>query len=296
MLPNFVVIGAQKSGTSSLHNYLRQHPDVAMCKDKEPDFFVAERNWNLGIDWYESLFDHTEGALAIGEASTSYTMFPHYKGVPQRIVETLGDVRLIYLIRNPIDRARSDYLHYRFPVRGKETQFVEAEKRPISQALFENDLYLDTSRYAMQLEQYLEVVARERILIVTTEDLATKRVETMGKIFSFLELDPSRAPDAFEKEYNRSDDLRVPRPLYERARQLPLIEKITGGLPTRVRMRIRTQPIDLTQGDMSDDLRLRISHELSGDVRRLKDLMDDDFDGWGMAQFLDNLDSRQLGL
>lgn len=283
MLPNFVVIGAQKSGTSSLHQYLRQHPDVAMCKDKEPDFFVEERNWNLGIDWYESLFDHAERALAIGEASTSYTMFPHYKGVPQRIVETLGDVRLIYLIRNPIDRTRSDYLHYRFPVRGKETQFVEAENRPIAQALLENDLYLDTSRYAMQLEQYLEVVARERILIVTTEDLGTKRVETMRKIFSFLELDPSRAPDSFEKEYNRSDDLRVPHPLYERARKLPLVEKITGRLPTRVRMGIRTQPIDLTQGDMSDDLRLRISHELSDDIRRLKDLMDDDFDGWGIA-------------
>ncbi len=283
MLPNFVVIGAQKSGTSSLDHYLRQHPDVAMCKVKEPDFFVEERNWGKGLAWYESLFDLATGALAVGEASTSYTMFPHYRGVPERIVETLPDVRFVYLVRNPIERARSDYLHYRFPVRGKNTEHVVAEKRPIGQALLENELYLDTSRYAMQLERYLAVVPQERIFVVTTEDLADDRVETMRKVFRFIGVDPDLGPSSFVKELNRSATLRVPRPLFERVSAIPLIDKIVGKLPQPASKAIRTQTIDLTQGEMTDDLRKTIADELRDDVRRLRSLMDDDFDSWGIV-------------
>ncbi len=280
VLPNFVIIGAQKSGTSSLNHYLRQHPDVAMCQVKEPDFFVEERNWGRGLAWYESLFDHTMGALAVGEASTSYTMFPHHRGVPERIIETLPNVRFVYLVRNPMERARSDYLHYRFPVRGKNTEHVVTEKRPIGQALLENELYLDTSRYAMQLERYLAVVPRERILVVTTEALADDRVETMRKVFRFIGVDPDLGPDSFEKELNRSDTLRVPRPLFDRAGSASLFAKIVDILPYRVRKAIATQTIDLTQGAMSDDLRQTIADELRDDVRQLRSLMDDDFDGW----------------
>ncbi len=284
MLPNFLVIGAQKSGTSSFDNYLRLHPDVAMCAVKEPDFFVEERNWGRGIEWYESLFDHTGGARAVGEASTSYTMFPRYRGVPERIVATLPDVRLIYLVRNPIERARSDYLHYRFPVRGRATQHVVAERRPISRALLENDIYLATSRYAMQLEQYLQVIDRERILIITTESLAHDRVRTMHKAFSFIGVDPGRSPDAFEEETNRTDSLRVPRPSFEALSSLPFAEKLVALLPLKARMAVKSRPVDLTKAEMSENLRALVADELRDDVRRLCDIMDDDnFDGWGLV-------------
>lgn len=283
MLPNFVIIGAQKSGTSSLEQYLRLHPDVAMCPIKEPDFFVEERNWGRGLAWYESLFDDAGGAVAVGEASTSYTMFPRYRGVPERIVETLPDVRLVYLVRNPIERARSDYLHYRFPVRGRATQHVVAERRPIGQALLENEIYLDTSRYAMQLEQYLDLVLRERILIITTDSLARDRVQTMRKVFAFIGVDPDRGPDAFEEEFNRTDSLRVPRPTFERLSAIPLADKLVALLPMKVRREVKSRPIDLTKAEMSEELRARIGDELRDDVRRLRALMDDDFDGWGLA-------------
>ena len=286
MLPNFVIIGAQKSGTSSLEQYLRLHPDVAMCAIKEPDFFVEERNWGRGLAWYESLFDGAGEAVAVGEASTSYTMFPHYRGVPERIVETLPEVRLVYLVRNPIERARSDYLHYRFPVRGRATEHVVAERRPIGQALLENEIYLDTSRYAMQLEQYLDLVPRERILIITTDSLATDRIQTMRKVFAFIGVDPDRGPDAFEVEFNRTDSLRVPRPAFERLSAIPLADKLVALLPMKVRREIKSRPIDLTKAEMSEELRARIGDELRDDVRRfraLMDVMDDDFDGWGLV-------------
>src|SRR5204863_2222453 len=85
MLPNFLIIGAQKSGTTSLYRYLQMHPDVFMPRNKEPDFFVAERNWPMGLDWYEAHFAAARDAIAIGEASTTYTMYPHYAGVPERV-------------------------------------------------------------------------------------------------------------------------------------------------------------------------------------------------------------------
>lgn len=283
MLPNFVLIGSQKSGTSSLSQYLKGHPDVVMSKIKEPDFFVEERNWGRGLAWYESLFDHSEGAVAVGEASTSYTMFPLYRDVPSRLVETLGDVRLIYLVRDPIERARSDYLHYRFPVRGRATEHIIAERRPIGRAMLENDIFLDTSRYAMQIEQYLAVVPRDQILIVTTRSLADDRIKTMRKIFSFIGVDPDRGPESFEVEYNRTDSLRVPRPAFEVLSSVPLAEKLIAFLPHKARVSIKTRPVDLSKAEVDEALRKRLREELADDVARLRALMDDDFDGWGIA-------------
>ncbi len=254
-----------------------------MSKIKEPDFFVEERNWGRGVAWYESLFDHSGGVAAVGEASTSYTMFPLYRDVPQRLVETLGDVRLIYLVRDPIERARSDYLHYRFPVRGRATEHIVAERRPIGRAMFENDIFLDTSRYAMQIEQYLAVVPRDQILIVTTRSLADDRIKTMRKIFSFIGVDPDRGPESFEGEYNRTDTLRVPRPAFEVLSSVPLAEKLVAFLPRKARISIKTRPVDRSKAEVDEALRERLREELADDVARLRALMDDDFDGWGIV-------------
>jgi hypothetical protein len=80
---------------------------------KEPDFFVTELNWGRGVRWYEQQFVGADGAVAVGEASTSYSKYPLYRDVPSRIADTIPDVRLIYLIRQPIERIRSQYLHQR---------------------------------------------------------------------------------------------------------------------------------------------------------------------------------------
>lgn len=101
MRPNLVVIGAAKCGTTSLHEYLNAHPQIAMSREKELDFFVAEKNWSRGLDWYEAQF---EDAPIRGESSVSYAAFPEYQGVPERIVRALPDARVIYLVRDPVER------------------------------------------------------------------------------------------------------------------------------------------------------------------------------------------------
>lgn len=283
MLPTFVIIGAQKAGTSSLYQYLTAHPDVFMPQRKEPDYFVAERGWDNGRDWYESLFADAGGAIAVGEASVSYTMFPHYAGVPARMAAVMPDARLVYLLRDPVERARSDYLHYRYPPKAPARKFVTIEQLPIERALLENPLYLDTSRYAMQLEQYLEHFDREQILVVTTDELAADRNATVRKVLAFIGVDPARAPATFDGEYNRTEDLRVPVEAIERLKRLPLVGTVGRLLPRRVRESIGMRTVPTEEGEMSDELRARVTVLLRDDVARLRPLLGDDFDGWGIA-------------
>lgn len=111
MLPNFLIIGAAKSGTTSLYRYLRDHPQVFMAHSKELKFFASRTRWGFGPGWYAWQCSDADGAVAIGEASPSYTRYPQRRGVPERVAQVLPDARLVYLIRHPIERMRSHYLH-----------------------------------------------------------------------------------------------------------------------------------------------------------------------------------------
>jgi co-chaperonin GroES (HSP10) len=166
-LPNLVVIGGLKCGTTSLHHYLNLHPQIAMSRPKELNFFVAELNWDLGGEWYASHFD--PAAPVRGETSPHYTNLPRFDGVAERMRAVLGTrARLIYLVRHPIDRMLSHYLHN---VGGGY------EERPLDEALDDvESAYLARSCYAMQLEPYLAELGHERIAIVTREELKSVRM------------------------------------------------------------------------------------------------------------------------
>ena len=283
MLPNFLIVGAQKAGTTSLYRYLQMHPDVHMPRNKEPDFFVTERNWSKGVGWYEGIFRDWDGAMAVGEASTTYSMHPHYSGVPARIAQVLPDVRLVYVVRDPIERTRSDYVHYRYPPSGDSRQFFQREWRSIDRALLENPIYLDTSRYAMQLDQYLAHFERDRILVITTEDLASKRTDTVRTVLDFIGVDPDRGPQDFSGEHNRTDTIRVPRQSLELAERLPVVRSVVAQVPRRVRRTLGYRNVPSDAGVMSVDLRQKVAELLHDDVCRLRDHLGNDFHCWGIA-------------
>ncbi len=162
-LPNFLIIGAAKAGTTTLFAYLAKHPDVFMCEPKEPEFFSRKDKWSNGLDWYRSLFANARPDQALGEASTTYTRWPHTDDAAGRIAETLPDTKLVYILRHPVERTYSHYGHHvsRFGM-----------TRSFEQALAADSIYVDCSRYLMQIERYLERgVARERILVLTLDDL-----------------------------------------------------------------------------------------------------------------------------
>src|SRR5215210_8660249 len=147
MLPNLLIVGAAKCGTSSLHRYLDEHPEVSMSRPKETNFFVRD-DWREQVAWYESRFPTP--APTRGEASPSYSLFPYFRGVPERVHSLVPEAKLIYLVRDPLARLVAHYL---------DMYGLHIEHRPFEEAVGDPDeernLYLAGSRYATQLEQFL---------------------------------------------------------------------------------------------------------------------------------------------
>jgi hypothetical protein len=179
MLPDFIIIGAMKCGTTSLHYYLSLHPDISVSRRKELDFFVAEENWAKGLAWYESQFP--DKGKVRGEASPKYTFSPRHAGVPERMASVIPDAKLIYLVRDPLERIVSHYVH-----------LVEAgrEERTLDEALADrhDNPYLCRSLYYAQIERYLAVFDPLRILVVAQEDLLGERQSTLDTIYRFLQV------------------------------------------------------------------------------------------------------------
>lgn len=276
MLPNFLIIGASKAGTTSLYNYLRRHPQVFMPEKKELQFFPLEFNWERGLDWYEGHFAGSGDAAAVGEASTTYTRYPYSLGVPQRIAETLADARLVYLVRHPIDRMRSQFQQH-------IAQGWEPE-RSIDRALLENPFYLDISRYAMQIEQYLERFPSERILVITSEDLRDRRDATVRRVYGFLGVDPDWAPPVLDREYNATR--RAPHPIQRTIRRVPGFNAVSSMTPRSAKRfvaRTMTRKMEPADAEVSMEVRSELEDRLREDVRRLHRYVDGHFDGWGIA-------------
>lgn len=284
-LPTFIVIGAMKAGTTSLYHYLRNHDEIFMSRIKELDFFAEKGNLHRGLDWYRHQFSEAGDAVARGEASTLYTKYPEHDGVPARIAEVMPDVRLIYVVRDPIVRLRSHYQH---------RVMTGAETAPPETALFEYPVYLHTSSYGMQLEQYLDHFPREQILVVTSEGLKADRLATVQQVYSFLGVDPSRVPDVLDQEFYRTAQRRTYPPMVWWARRMA-----KRHLPQAKRAKevvdhfLSRRGADATTPEaafgplaadvFSPELRERLADLLRDDVALLRKHMPEDFDGWGLA-------------
>ena len=282
-VPNFLVIGAMKSGTTSLYHYLRAHPKVFMSPVKEVAFFVEEANWTRGLDWYTRQFGGAGAAIAIGEASTAYTKYPRLRGVPERIATLLPDVRLIYVVRDPVERIRSHYDH---------RVAIGAERLPIREAVRREPIYVDCSRYALQLEQYVEWFPRDRFLVFTAEELRASRIDTVQRAFGFLGVDPHELPAETNREFYKTDEraIQPPAALWFRRnlkRYVPASKRakelVDWTIP-RTLGRLFGKPDGReTHTAISPELREELLDALRDDVRRLHRWMPEGFDGWGIV-------------
>lgn len=188
--PNLIVIGGLKCGTTSLHHYLGAHPEIAMSRPKELNYFVAELNWAMGAEWYRSHFD--PDAAVRGETSPHYTNRPRAEGVAERMAASLGsDVRLVYMVRDPIERLLS---HYGHSVSGGY------EDRPLEEAIASPGCaYITRSLYWFQLEPYLEAFGPDQILIVSQNRLRDERSETLHRIFEFAGVRSDFSTEQFDR-------------------------------------------------------------------------------------------------
>jgi hypothetical protein len=179
-LPDFLIIGAAKAGTTTLFQYLARHPDVFLSTPKEPDFFSDDTVFARGEDWYRGLFADAAPTQLCGEASTSYTFWPHTPDVPGRLAAVVGpDVRLVYLMRHPVERALSHYAMEKHALRG-----ASFEER-----MAETDLYFDVGRYPEQLARYLEHFPSSSFHFVLFEDLVADPRPVVAGVLDALGLE-----------------------------------------------------------------------------------------------------------
>jgi Sulfotransferase domain len=273
-LPTFVVIGAMKAGTTSLHHYLGGHPEVFVTATKELHYFVAEKNLGRGPAWYARQFRDAGDARAVGETSPDYAKFPVHRGVPARMAALVPDVRLVYVVRDPVDRIRSHYLHDL--ARGRE-------RRPLAEAVPGNEHYLAPSRYAVQVQQYLDHFASDQLLVVRSEDLRADRGATMARVHAFVGVTPRPDLPVHDQELNAIAGKSTPGLALRVGRRLPGASRLRllapGPVTAAERLLGRTrQPVDPRLGAVSAALRARLLDEL-GDTARLDPLPGQDDGG-----------------
>lgn len=275
-LPDFIIMGAAKCGTTSLHYYLDLHPQISMSREKELDFFVRELNWDKGIDWYQSNFMEQE--VLHGEASPSYTAYPVYKGVPKRIYSILPKAKLIYIIRDPIERTISGYIQ----------KYSDGnESRSIENVLTDLEItnpYLCRSRYYLQLSQYLEFFPPSNILVITTEDLYQKRRFTLRRIFGFLNIEKKFYTKEFQKIKHRSIRKRKKNSI---GLFLKWLSETNFGKSFPVDLRRNIGKIfylpfstKIERPVLNDVLKNRLLDFFKEDIGLLKDYTGDNFESW----------------
>lgn len=262
-LPNLVVIGAMKCGTTALHRLLDEHPQIAMSSPKELNFFIgpadaprveqpglnparAEQlrwtrgNWHRSIEWYAQ---HFPPAAVRGESSPGYTS-PDHPEVPARMAAVLPTARLVYLVRDPIDRALSQYRHH---------VAEGTERRPVGEALLDlRSQYVARGLYYERLRPFLVHYDRAFIAVVRQEQLRARPAETLRSLHDFLGL--------CGKDGNGN---RLPQPVGE-----------WGCAP-------RSSPTARADAGLDETLYAQLKQTFAADARRLRALTADGPWGYG---------------
>ncbi|MEL6493889.1 MAG: sulfotransferase domain-containing protein [Cyanobacteria bacterium J06623_7] len=185
--PAFITIGAAKSGTTTLYEYLCRHPQIYLSTPKEPDFFSLDSNYAQGLDSYYALFAAAQPHQVCGEGSTTYSRLHQHPQTVERLYRELPEVKLIYIMRQPVDRAYSFYIHRFKGALYKPEQAVE----PTFEATIEQQSeFIESSYYYEQISRYLELFPRESFLFLLMEDLIEQPEATLKQILTFIGVDP----------------------------------------------------------------------------------------------------------
>ena len=199
LVPDFLIIGAQKAGTTTLFRDLIGHPKIFLPEDKEPWTLTKFGDEDEAIlSDYASLFLPAKDGQLKGEASTSYTMRPHFDGVAERALRICGTgLRLIYLQREPVKRLISQYQH--------EYGLREIEGT-LEDCVLTDSRFVDISSYDFQLEPWLQRFPAEQLLILSFEEYVRDRAGTLAKVARFLDVDVALMQDPdVERVHNPSD-------------------------------------------------------------------------------------------
>lgn len=298
-MPNFLIIGAAKSGTTALYHYLKQHPQVYMSPMKEPHFFAFEGEkldfqgpWDTqeqlnhvsitSLDTYRLQFQGVSNEVAIGEASALYLYIPR---TPERIRYYIPDAKLIAILRNPVERAYSAYTFLTREGREPLTDFAQAlreEKNRISHNWVPLYYYQQLGFYYAQLKRYFDAFEQDQIRVYLYEDLNMNSAGMLQDIFRFLNVDDSFIPD-MDLKHNVSG---IPKNkalnTFLRTRY-PIKSIFKPLLPERLRRRliVSLQNLNLDKPpSLLPKLRKQLVEVYREDILNLQDLIQQDLSKW----------------
>lgn len=220
-LPQFAIIGAAKCGTTTLQRCLRDHPGIFMCEPKEPEFFSDDAIWERGETWYRSLFEDALPNQICGEASTTYTRWPHTADAAGRLCAMIPQAKLIYIMRHPVERAYSHYAHH---MRLGVTKSFE-------QALEDSDIYIDCSFYMMQIERYLRFIDRDQMHFMLIDDLKADRRGAITRVQEFLNVEVLPIWEQEEAANVGGPDHYIRQQTTQRLRAIPGMSAVADALP-----------------------------------------------------------------
>jgi len=271
MLPTFIVIGAMKCGTTSLYYALDAHPEVEMSDRKETDFFIQENNYEKGRDWYERRFP--DAGRARGECSPNYTKVHLFSGVARRMHALVPDVKLVYMVRDPIERLISHYVGSRASGR---------EDRPFAEAVIPPDNnYVRTSRYFRQLAPYREHFDDEQIRVGSLERFAEEPAEMLRDLHRFVGVRPAVTEQQLQRRRFNASAQKRRRGTWYRWLSNRVSQPIKDSLrPYVPRHWIPGTPIG--RPDLTETLRNRLADALREDVAALRRWTSRDFERWSL--------------
>ena len=246
-LPDFIIIGAMKSATTTLYEQLSMQPGIFMCHPKEPGFFSADNKFAKGMDWYQALFAGASEGSLIGEASTDYTKLPSNPYVVVRLKQYLPDARFIYLMRHPVDRLVSHYMH---------DWSMGGYGCTIQAAIQHHPKLIAYSLYSLQLEPYFETFGRDRVLPVFFDRLVREPQAELERICKFI---------GHQGEVCWRHDLKPSNISLERIRRIPIFDLIVyNKFSTRLRRALIPQGF---RDRVKSQLMMKQRPELSAETR-----------------------------
>lgn len=278
MKPDFVIVGAMKAGTSTLAHHLQQHPHIYM-PNRELHFFDAKggyaNRWSKGVEWYEKQFEAAAPTDLCGEKTPTYAYLP---SVPQRMNEVVPNAKLLWILRNPVDRTYSNYWHS--VCAGTEflsfEQAVRRESERVQEDIWKG--YVRRSQYVEQVDRFLEYFDREAMHFCLLEDLKEDAESVLNNVFSFLGVDGEQLE--LSTHDRRKNVTRAPRSiraryLRKRLEDIPLL----GSLVFRLEHTFnhRSQP---GYPRMDSELRARLKRHFEPYNQRLEERVDLDVSAW----------------
>jgi hypothetical protein len=268
-LPDWITIGTMKAATSSMHRYLAEHPGIATSDPKELDFFVEPRFTELGEAWYRRQFNDPSDALVAGESSVNYTKVHEFPGVAARMHALLPDVKLIYILRDPLKRIESHWIHS--VGAGKWRGDFDSAIQDL-----ETSLLVQTSRYWRQLSEYLAFYDPSQIKVMSYEALSADPHAAVREVLEFVGLDPEWTHPLIGKQIHNSE--RKLRP--NRLGLLFWEDQVRRRRIRRYLPYIVASPIK--RPEWSTSRRLEVEEYLRPETQQIRDFSGLDFPEWSI--------------